>query len=392
MTTYLGQLNNRVEINKRKLASLEEYKDALLNSETQIDKELLADRLTQIDMEFNKLKKAIHANQKAEAHYNAAYNHLIELRVLDSKLQMAKTDEEKDALTQEIIAHTSKLEKHLAILPEKLVEELQQDYIRYTENNPLIIEEEETVADDIPVVAGNLTDDIIYRELLEIFEKEKREFDEIKVFDTPEELESFINKYNEMKMSCYTRLALFNNIGKEVPEVATEEPEIEYVDEVEEAEKTNFVEESVDYEEQEEVSEPEIVEEKQQEIAPIVVMLSLVDGLEIVPTAAKKLTATNVKISNTFKEELKVANWLYNVIHYTTEIAEVPEISHADFMEKVAKTEKNKNRIEIVKDRINNLAPNNLVRVYNEYYGDSNNNRLTTVLKVLITEKVNEIA
>lgn len=392
MTTYLGQLNNRVEINKRKLASLEEYKEALLNSETQIDKELLADRLTQIDMEFNKLKKAIHANQKAEAHYNAAYNHLIELRVLDSKLQMAKTDSEKEALTQEIIAHTSKLEKHLAILPEKLVEELQQDYIRYTENNPLIIEEEETVADDIPVVAGNLTDDIIYRELLEIFEKEKREFDEIKVFDTPEELESFINKYNEMKMSCYTRLALFNNIGKEVPEVATEEPEIEYADEVEEAEKTNFVEESVDDEEQEEVSEPEIVEEKQQEIAPIVVMLSLVDGLEIVPTAAKKLTATNVKISNTFKEELKVANWLYNVIHYTTEIAEIPEISHTDFMEKVAKTEKNKNRIEIVKDRINNLAPNNLVRVYNEYYGDSNNNRLTTVLKVLITEKVNEIA
>ena len=392
MTTYLGQLNNRVEINKRKLASLEEYKEALLNSETQIDKELLADRLTQIDMEFNKLKKAIHANQKAEAHYNAAYNHLIELRVLDSKLQMAKTDSEKEDLTQEIIAHTSKLEKHLAILPEKLVEELQQDYIRYTENNPLIIEEEETVADDIPLVAGNLTDDIIYRELLEIFEKEKREFDEIKVFDTPEELESFINKYNEMKMSCYTRLALFNNIGKEVPEVATEEPEIEYVDEVEEAEKTNFVEESVDDEEQEEVSEPEIVEEKQQEIAPIVVMLSLVDGLEIVPTAAKKLTATNVKISNTFKEELKVANWLYNVIHYTTEIAEIPEISHTDFMEKVAKTEKNKNRIEIVKERINNLAPNNLVRVYNEYYGDSNNNRLTTVLKVLITEKVNEIA
>ena len=37
MTTYLGQLNNRVEINKRKLASLEEYKEALLNSETQID-------------------------------------------------------------------------------------------------------------------------------------------------------------------------------------------------------------------------------------------------------------------------------------------------------------------------------------------------------------------
>lgn len=392
MTTYLGQLNNRVEINKRKLASLEEYKDALLNSETQIDKELLADRLTQIDMEFNKLKKAIHANQKAEAHYNAAYNHLIELRVLDSKLQMAKTDEEKDALTQEIIAHTSKLEKHLAILPEKLVEELQQDYIRYTENNPLIIEEEETVADDIPVVAGNLTDDLIYRELLEIFEKEKREFDEIKVFDTPEELESFINKYNEMKMSCYTRLALFNNIGKEVPEVATEEPEIEYVDEVEEAEKPNFVEDSVEVEEQEGSSEPKIVEEKQQEIAPIVVMLSLVDGLEIVPTSAKKLTATNVKISNTFKEELKVANWLYNVIHYTTEIAEIPEISHTDFMEKVAKTEKNKNRIEIVKDRINNLAPNNLVRVYNEYYGDSNNNRLTTVLKVLITEKVNEIA
>ena len=335
MTTYLGQLNNRVEINKRKLASLEEYKNTLLNSETEIDKELLADRLTQIDMEFNKLKKAIHANQKAEAHYNAAYNHLIELRVLDNKLQMAKTEEDKENLTQEIIAHTSKLEKHLAILPEKLVEELQQDYIRYTENNPLIIEEEEDIAEDIPVVAGNLTDDIIYRELLEIFEKEKREFDERKVFDTPEELENFISKYSEMKMSCYTRLALFNNIGKEV-EQQTEM--VEENTEVEEVEASDLIEETFEIEETEEVVEPTIVEEKQPEIAPIVVMLSLVDGLEIVPSAAKKLTATNVKISNAFKEELKVANWLYNVIHYTTEIAEIPAISHTDFMEKVAKT------------------------------------------------------
>lgn len=385
MTTYLGQLSNRVEINKRKLASLQEYKDTLLASESQIDPELLADRLTQIDLEFNKLKKAIHANQKAEAHYNAAYNHLIDLRVLDSKLQMAKTDAEKAAITEEIITHTNKLEKHLAILPEKLIEELQQQYIEYTENNPLIIEEEEPVAEDIPVVAGNLTDDIIYRELLEIFEREKREFDEIKVFDTPEELESFISKYSEMKMNCYTRLALLNNIGKEVPAVETKEEPVEIEETV--AEETEPKEELV-----EETFEPEIIPENNSEIAPIVVMLSLVDGLEIVPSSAKKLTATNVKISNAFKEELKVANWLYNVIHYTTEIAEIPEISYTDFMEKVAKTEKNKNRIEIVRERINNLSTNNLVRVYNEYYGDTNNNRLTTVLKVLITEKVNELA
>ena len=360
MTTYLGQLSNRVEINKRKLSSLEDYKKTLLNSKENIDPELLADRLTQIDMEFAKIKKTIHANQKAEAHYNAAYNHLIDLRELDRKLQVAKTEEAKESVTKEILTHTNKLEKHLAILPEKLIEELQQQYLEYTEKNPLIIEEEEDTFEDIPVVAGSFTDSVIYHELLDIFEAEKREFNEIKVFDTPEELENFINKYRDMKMNCYTRLAMLNNIGKKV-------------------EKTMPVAEK-----------PEA--EQEQEIAPIVVMLSLVDGLEITSTPAKKLHATNVKISETFKDELKVANWLYNVIHYTTEIVEVPEIAHDDFMKVVAQTEKNKNRIEIVRERIGDLSMKNLERLYNEYFSKDNKKHLTTVLKVLITEKVNENA
>lgn len=379
MTTYLGQLNNRVEINKRKLASLQEYKDALIAGEADIDQELLADRLTQIDAEYSKLKKSIHANQKAEAHYNAAYNHLIELRVLDSKLQMANSAEEKESITEEIITHTTKLEKHLAILPEKLIEELQQQYLEYTENNPLIIEEEPTRIEDTPVVAGNLTDDIIYKELLDIFEAEKREFDEIKVFDTPEELETFINKYRDMKINCYTRLAMLNNIGKQImtePEELVETPVNEEVETKEEIESETV----------------ENTEEKVSEIAPIVVMLSLVDGLEITPTSSRKLHATNIKISTAFKEELQVANWLYNVIHYTSEIVDMPEISYTDFMETVAKTEKNKDRIKTVKERIDNLSTNNLVRVYNEYYGTDNNSRLTTVLKVLISERVNELA
>lgn len=365
MTTYLGQLSNRVEINKRKLSSLEDYKKTLLDSKENIDPELLADRLTQIDMEYAKIKKSIHANQKAEAHYNAAYNHLIDLRELDSKLQVAKTEEAKESITKEILTHTNKLERHLAILPEKLIEELQQQYLEYTEKNPLIIEEEveEDTFEDIPVVAGSFTDSVIYHELLDIFEAEKREFNEVKVFDTPEELENFINKYKDMKMNCYTRLAMLNNIGKKVEKTAP------------------VVEEKEEHE-----------AEHEREIAPIVVMLSLVDGLEITSTPAKKLHATNVKISETFKDELKVANWLYNVIHYTTEIVEVSEIAHDDFMKVVAQTEKNKNRIEIVRERIGDLSMKNLERLYNEYFSKDNKKRLTTVLKVLITEKVNENA
>lgn len=366
MTTYLGQLNNRVEINKRKLSSLQEYKETLLSSKENIDPELLADRLAQIDDEYAKLKKSIHANRKAEAHYNAAYNHLIDLRILDSKLQTVTDEEEKEAITREIIAHTNKLEKHLAILPQKLIDELQQQYLEYVENNPLVIDDEpeESEVEEIPMVPGSLTDNMIYQELLEIFEAEKKEFDKIKVFDTPEELEDFINKYRDLKMSCYTRLAMLNNIGKTITS-----------EEVVEAKEEEF-----------------LMEESKEDLAPIVVMLSLVDGLEITSAPDKKLHATNVKISNTFKEELKDATWLYNVIHYTCEIANIPDVSYTEFMENVLSTEKNKNRIEIVQERIGNLSLNNLLRVYNEYFGESNNNRLTTVLKVLITEKINELA
>ena len=49
-------------------------------------------------------------------------------------------EETKESITKEILTHTNKLERHLAILPEKLIEELQQQYLEYTEKNPLIIE------------------------------------------------------------------------------------------------------------------------------------------------------------------------------------------------------------------------------------------------------------
>ncbi len=369
MTTYLGQLKNRVEINKQKLSSLETYKKTLLDSKDNIDADLLTDRLTQIDMEYDKLKKAIHANQKAEAHYNAAYDHLVALRTLDAKLQVAKTEEAKENLENDIITHTSKLEKHLAILPERLVEELQQQYLEYTKNNPLIIEEEpdENPASDIPMVAGSLTDNVIYHELLDIFEAEKKEFDEIKVFDSPKELEDFIAKYSNLKINCYTRLAMLNHIGKVI-----EEKDIK--------------------EEPKEVEEENKEELQEKEMAPIIAMLSLVDGIEITTPSTDKLHISNVKISNIFKDELTNANWLYNVIHSSGEILNIPEPSFEDFMQSVSANEKNKVRIEELKKSLTNLSDKNLIRIYNEYYKEDDQKHLTTVLKILISEKVNELA
>ncbi|MDD5888327.1 MAG: hypothetical protein PUC82_02430 [bacterium] len=372
MTTYIGQLSNRIEINKRKLTSLEEYKATLLASKENIDKDLLADRLEQIDTEFLRLKKAIHANKKAIAHYDAAYNHLIDLRLLDNELQLTHDEEKTKKLEAEVIEHTNKLQKHLSILPEKLVNELQEAYRKYVEENPIVnvapSDEEESKE---PL--SDFTNSVIYLKLLEIFEEEKKEFNDIKVFNSPKELEQFLNKYYTMKMDCYTSLAILNNIGDRIT-----------------SEIPVAVESTSEDIEEESMPEP-IVEEPPRKL-PIITMLNLVDGLEIGKTATKKLHATNIKAKEPFKDELKNATWLYNVIHSSARLIHIADVDSASFMKEIANTEVNQKRLDVLKARIAKLGSSDIISLYNEYYNSSSMASLPTALEVLITERAKALA
>lgn len=383
MTTYIGQLSNRIEINKRKLASLEEYKETLLARKESIDEDLLTDRLEQIDIEFARLKKIIHANKKAIAHYNAAYNHLLDLRILDNELQLTSEPTKKATLEQEIVEHTGKLQKHLEILPERLVNELQDAYREYVEQNPItpvspqIEASEDTQSSQQPL--NDFTNSMIYLKLLEIFEAEKNAFNDIKVFNTPAELEQFLDKYRKMKMDCYTSLALLNNIGatETVENIKSATSITAEVETITESEESISIDES---------------DSQSPSSLPIITMLTLVDGLEISKSSAKKLHPTNIKATETFREELKTGNWLYNVIHTASKLIYVEEVASYDFMEEATTTEVNKKRIETLKERIYNLSRPDLMSLYNEYYSTPGMTSLPTALKVLISERAEKLS
>lgn len=375
MTSYLGQIKNRIEINKHKLESLEEYKNALLADNGGIDKELLDDRLLQIETEFDRIKKIIHNNKNAVAHYDAAYSHLLELRLLDNKLKSATDPTTKSALENDIIEHTNKLQGHLSVIPEKLITELQDAYRKYDAENPLL---EPTVVtnQETPSSAVDFTNSMIYLKLLDIFEMEKNEFNDIKVFNNPEELENFLDKYKRMKMDCYTSLALINNIGDRIekPEIAIDE---EFSVETESPKK--FVETPAD--------------QNAQAIStlPIITMLRLVDGLEITKYQDKKLTPTNIKASEQFKEELRVGTWLYNIIHLSVNLTSEPNISDTKVIENAKETEVNARRFTILNDRISKLSTVDIMSLYKEYYSTPGMASMPTVLKALITEKAEQI-
>lgn len=406
MSTYLEQVNKRIDIDKRKLASLEEYKQNLLAKEGQIDKSSFLERIAQIEEEFLRLQKSLRANSKMKAHYDAAYKHLLDLRLLDSRIQNTTDPTMKSEIEQEIINHTTKLQKHLTSLPEDLVTELQQNYLADTKNQPLTevknaenekgIQAEtktptETISEDEssePVVIDTMEqktdtpsndvkdDDFsnanqIFSELLQIFDDEKSEMSEVGAFDTAEELEAFLDKYKNLKMECHARLVNAINAN------------LDLNSESEHANKTNNVEEI----KMEEYPQIPVTGE-----SPIIIMLDLVDQLEVTKKPIEKANPINIKVSANFKEELKDGNWSYNVIHFTAELISVTEENEPSFIEKLSKITINQERITILRERINNLSPMNLAKVYNEYYANNSTARLTTALKVLLGEAISKLA
>lgn len=428
MTAYLEQINKKIDMNKRKLASLEEYKQALLSKQGELDNDSLSGRLEQIEEEFSRLQKSLHANSKAKAHYDAAYKHLLDLRVLDSRLQSVTNPTIKEEIEREIIMHTEKLQKHLTILPEKLVIELQQNYLAATQNQPLTVTEEDSVETSGPsstttevqtkpisidentdptttdvnvpteptsmdetIMAAvdnastmDITDtnenatynevetaDEVFRELIQIFDDEKREMSEIGAFDTKEELEVFLDKYKNLKMECHARLldAINTNLEVNIKTETTRGPS------------------NMEVIESEELPEIPVTGD-----SPIIIMLDLVDKLEITNEPTQKLHPVNIKISDNFKEELKNGNWLYNVIHFTAELISATEESGPELIEELSKIGINQERIAILSERVANLPKINLAKVYNEYYANSSKARLTTALKILLDEAINKLA
>lgn len=353
--TAFEKIGNRIDANNRKLKSLQEYKNIILSNKDQIDSDLLQERIGQIDSEVEQIKKSIHANQKAQAHYNAAFNHLVDLRSLDHKLQLAIDLVDREAIEAEILEHTQKLQKHLSILPGKLVNEIQQKYLEYVENNPLAEDEvqmppqepemspveEEIVEENMVVEEANE----LGKALLNIFEQEIEEFLAIREFASLEELESFLDRYKAQTIECYKHFTEFSSV----------------------------------FEEREEQ-----VEEK----TPEVILNSLVENITSEVKTSEKLSSTNVNISDTFKDELKSGKWLYNVVHYGTELANVENISNEEFMHNIATSAKNNARIEILKERLATLSVDDAKKLYDEYYNTSK--LLTTAIKVLLEEKINQ--
>ena len=119
-------------------------------------------------------------------------------------------------------------------------------------------------------------------------------------------------------------------------------------------------------------------------------MLDLVNQIDIEEKDGKELHPTNIRIGNGFKQELKETDLLYNVVHLAPEIVNIKNIDVDEFIESCEMTTENIRRINILVDRVNELSKENLKRVYEEYYLDTENKKILTILEIVLKERYNE--
>lgn len=124
------------------------------------------------------------------------------------------------------------------------------------------------------------------------------------------------------------------------------------------------------------------------------IMYELQKGLEIKAKSGKRYQATNVKVAKNFKNELKSGNVWYNVVHFAPTLIKsaVASIKKAAGKFNLWRTDQ-KETMDILKERIDNLSPEDLQVIWNEYRGTQvNQDSFTSALNNMLNDKVQTYA
>lgn len=124
------------------------------------------------------------------------------------------------------------------------------------------------------------------------------------------------------------------------------------------------------------------------------IMYELQKGLEIKAKSGKRYQAANVKVAKNFKNELKSGNVWYNVVHFAPTLIKsaVASIKKAAGKFNLWRTDQ-KETMDILKERIDNLSPEDLQVIWNEYRGTQvNQDSFTSALNNMLNDKVQTYA
>ena len=132
-------------------------------------------------------------------------------------------------------------------------------------------------------------------------------------------------------------------------------------------------------------------EPKKPQIGLMQTIEKITRGVEVSRKDGKAYQASNIKIAQNFKNELHSGNYLYNIVHLVPAIVKVPFQFLTKISGKLRFTKESKQRIKIMKERIEKLSEEELMVIYDEYRGNRvMQERLPSAINILLQEKIEQ--
>lgn len=111
-------------------------------------------------------------------------------------------------------------------------------------------------------------------------------------------------------------------------------------------------------------------------------------GLQPEVKDGKRYRASNIHVREDFKNELRSGNYLYNIVHVVPAIVKVPIQLIRKLAGKITYRKDTKERMEIIKDRLNKLNDSDLEILYKHYANHSEVERFGTGVDILVNERI----
>lgn len=119
----------------------------------------------------------------------------------------------------------------------------------------------------------------------------------------------------------------------------------------------------------------------------------LTHGLGIKKDDHKKLRASNIKVKESFKQELSSGNYLYNVVHFIPTILKLPVQLFMKAKNRIMSNKETQQRIETLKERVNQLSERDVKTIWNNYRNERViQEKYPTVLNDLLNKKMYDYA
>ena len=120
------------------------------------------------------------------------------------------------------------------------------------------------------------------------------------------------------------------------------------------------------------------------------ILAKLTKDLDVGKKDVKRYNASNIKVRNTFKEELHSGNVLYNVVHVVPTIFKTTVGFFRKLGAKIMLNDSAKKNVEILKSRINILSDNELQFLFDNYRGNAIVQDMNLQINDLLQAKLKE--